>query len=374
MAFSPEDFNDPELQELWATAQERGSIFLGEVKERAKATGASLQEVLEWLESEGIIVVSEETDEFETFTTQQPVLSEEEDVVGKAIEDATEETPETGLGSSLRVLFRSLRYRESLSPKEEMALAQRAKEGDLSAREQLIEINIPVVLRIASEFSKLTAAPLEDLVQEGCIGLIKALDRYDWSRGVQLGTYAFWWIRQSIIRAVAEYTRLIHTPLYMIDALSQLMPAFQRLTRNLGREPTVEELASETGIPISRIEEALKIVPKPISLETPVDADEEMVLEDIVPDMKTLSPEDACWRSIARKHLRALLECLSEREREILKLRLGFVDGRPYTLKEISRILKITGEGVRHIEKKALAKLRRPRYQRLLQQLNELLS
>lgn len=384
MPLPSEAFNAPELQELWAMAQETRAVFLNEVKATAEALGTTLDELVDWLTTEGITILPEETEDGEEDAAflAEPPLEEDEGIEDRDMFEEIEEgdmneepLADTALSDPLQVLFQSLRWTRFLTPEEEIALAQRVQQGDLQAREQLIEANLRLVLSIAAEFAKRMVVPLEDLVQEGCLGLIRAVDRYDWRKGVRFSSYAVWWIRQSIVRAVAEHSRIIRLPFHLVEILAQVVATTQRLTQELGRAPTTDELANATGLPAERIEEVLLILPAPLSLETPVDEEEAMVLEDVVPDSQSASPEAAYWRMYAREQLRALLaESLSEREWEVIKLRFGLLDGRSYTLDEISRILKITREGVRHIEERALAKLRRPHYRKLLQQLNELFA
>jgi len=376
MPLPSDAFNVPELQELWATAQETKAVFLTDVKATAEATGTPLEELIEWLNEEGIMVLTDESeDETELVTdlTQEVSEGEEEDEleIAKVEPDDTD----TALLNPLQVLFKSLKWTRLLTPEEEVALFQRMHQGDDQAREQLIEANLRLVLSIASQFAQKSVVPFEDLVQEGCLGLIRAVDKFDWRRGTRFSTYAVWWIRQYIVRAIAEHSRFIHLPFHLVETLAQLVATTQRLAQELGRQPSNQEVADALGMPVERVEELTALLSPPLSLDMPVDEEEELVLEDIVPDPNAVSPEDAYLRAYAREQIRGILaEALTEREWEVIKLRYGLLDGRTYTLEEIGRMLKISGEAVRHIEQRALAKLRRPRYRKLLERLSELLA
>jgi RNA polymerase primary sigma factor len=371
-------FDIPELQELWATAQETKAVFLTDIKATAEAIGTSLEELIEWLKEEGITILTDDESEIgdglvSDLTVDTFELAEEgEDWETEKLEPM--ET-DTALVNPLQILFKSLKWTRLLTPEEEVALFQRMHQGDEKAREQLIEANLRLVLSIASQFAQKSVVPLEDLVQEGCLGLIRAVDKFDWRRGTRFSTYAVWWIRQYIVRAIAEHSRFIHLPFHLVETLAQLVAITQRLAQELGRQPSNQEVADVLGLPVERVEEMMVLLSPPLSLETPVDEEEELVLEDIIPDPSAISPEDAYYRAYAREQIRAILaESLTEREWEVIKLRYGLLDGRTYTLDEIGQMLKISGEAVRRIEQRALEKLRRPRYRKLLERLSELLA
>lgn len=372
-------FDVPEIQELWATAQETKAVFLSDVKATAEAVGASLEELIEWLTEEGIIILTDDEGE----DVSQLLMDEETEEVFEP-DDREEdwgiakgEETDTALANPLEVLFRSIKWTRLLTPEEEVALFQKMNQGDDKAREQLIEANLRLVLSIASQFAQKSVVPLEDLIQEGCLGLIKAIDKFDWCRGTRFSTYAVWWIRQYIVRAIAEHSRFIHLPFHLVESLAQIIATSRRLAQELRRQPSNQEVADALGLSVERVElmMALLFLP-PISLDTPVDEEgEEMVLEDIVPDPNAVSPEDAYFRAYAREQISAILaKSLTEREWEVIKLRYGLLDGRIYTLDEIGKILKISGEAVRRVEQRALEKLRRPRYRKLLRRLGEFLT
>jgi RNA polymerase primary sigma factor len=369
-------FDHPEIQALWAMAQETKAVFFSDVKATADAVGLSPEAIAEWLQEEGILVLPEGMGEEvgeEAFGDE--TVSEEEGTEDflSSEESLSEAEVSDGVPSPLDTLFRSLRWKTPITPEEERALFQRVQQGDLEARERLIEGNLRLVMSVALDFANRSVVPLEDLVQEGCLGLIRAVDRYDWRKGTRFSTYAVWWIRQYIVRAIAEQSRLIHLPFHLVETLSQVMAVTQRLTQELGRPPTPAEIAEETGLSPEKVEELQALVPTTLSLDLPVDEEEQLVLEDIIPDPNAPSPEDVFWRNYARERLRAFLEAhLNEREWQVLQLRFGLLDGRTYTLDEIGQMFKITGEAVRHIEQRALEKLRGHR--KLLERLAELMA
>ncbi len=367
-------FDRPELQTLWAMAQETKAVLFSDVKAAAESSGVPVEEVAEWLQEEGILVLPESDADTED-ADEELMGRDDEPTDDLAAESADEEgyRQRDGIPSSIEVLFRSLRWKTPLTPDEEIRLFHCVRQGDMEARERLIESNLRLVMSVALEFANRSVVPLEDLVQEGCLGLIRAVDRYDWQRGTRFSTYAVWWIRQYIVRAIAEQSRLIHLPFHLVETLSQVMAVAQRLTQELGRTPTPAEIAEETGLSPEKVEELQALVPAPLSLDLPVDEEEQLLLEDILPDPNMPSPEDAYWRNYARERLRAFLEAhLNEREWQVLQLRFGLLDGRTYTLDEIGQMFKITGEAVRHIEQRALEKLRG--HQKLLERLAELMA
>ncbi|MCS7223819.1 MAG: sigma-70 family RNA polymerase sigma factor [Armatimonadetes bacterium] len=344
--------SDP-LDDWLALTRALGAVPFELVEETAQQMGVATDDLLDLLQREGVQV-----DASEEFFQEQAERAEGEDK-----EDWGRDQE---LAEPLRVLLSQIGIRRLLNLEEEIFLAQRAQEGDGEARRLLIEANIPLVIKIASEFHRRGLPSLEDMVQDGCIGLIRAVDRYDWRKGYRLGTYAVWWIRQQILRGLAEQTRLIRIPYPMVETLSQLNRASHQLRQELGREPTVEELAGETGLSQEQIREALSVVPTITSLEAPVGEEEDLSVEEVLADPTALSPETEFLRSLARRHLLELLEVLTEREREVLKLRYGLIDGKTRTLEEVSRILRITQEGARHLESRGLAKLRDPQYRQIL--------
>ncbi|SNB67409.1 RNA polymerase sigma factor [Thermoflexus hugenholtzii] len=253
-----------------------------------------------------------------------------------------------------------------LSPEERRRLEEIVADGR-AAQEHLILANTRLVISVAKKYAG-RGLPLSDLIQEGNIGLIRAVKKFDWRRGHKFSTYATWWIRQAVTRAIADQSRTIRVPVHMGDQINKLMRLQQQLAQELGREPTPEELAEAMGIPRARAEQLLQMARQPLSLETPTDDEEESVLGDFIEDRGTASPAEAVSQQMLREILHEALATLSPREARILQLRYGLADGRPYTLEEVGRKLGVTRERVRQIEAQALARLRHPTYARKLRE------
>jgi len=255
---------------------------------------------------------------------------------------------------------------EGLSPEERRRLEEIVADGR-AAQEHLILANTRLVISVAKKYAG-RGLPLSDLIQEGNIGLIRAVKKFDWRRGHKFSTYATWWIRQAVTRAIADQSRTIRVPVHMGDQINKLMRLQQQLAQELGREPTPEELAEAMGIPRARAEQLLQMARQPLSLETPTDDEEESVLGDFIEDRGTASPAEAVSQQMLREILHEALATLSPREARILQLRYGLADGRSYTLEEVGRKLGVTRERVRQIEAQALARLRHPTYARKLRE------
>ncbi|WP_352428204.1 sigma-70 family RNA polymerase sigma factor [Thermoflexus sp.] len=254
----------------------------------------------------------------------------------------------------------------NLSPEERRQLEALAADGR-AAQEHLILANTRLVISVAKKYAG-RGLPLSDLIQEGNIGLIRAVKKFDWRRGHKFSTYATWWIRQAVTRAIADQSRTIRVPVHMGDQIHRLLRLQHQLAQELGRDPTPEELAEAMGIPRSRVEQLLQMARQPISLETPTDDEEESVLGDFIEDRGTTPPAEAVNQQMLREILQEALATLSPREVRILKLRYGLADGRSYTLEEVGRKLGVTRERVRQIEAQALARLRHPHYARRLRE------
>jgi RNA polymerase primary sigma factor len=253
-----------------------------------------------------------------------------------------------------------------LSPEERRRLEEIVADGR-AAQEHLILANTRLVISVAKKYAG-RGLPLSDLIQEGNIGLIRAVKKFDWRRGHKFSTYATWWIRQAVTRAIADQSRTIRVPVHMGDQINKLMRLQQQLAQELGREPTPEELSEAMGIPRARAEQLLQMARQPLSLETPTDDEEESVLGDFIEDRGTASPAEAVSQQMLREILHEALATLSPREARILQLRYGLADGRSYTLEEVGRKLGVTRERVRQIEAQALARLRHPTYARKLRE------
>ena len=259
----------------------------------------------------------------------------------------------------VRMYFKEIGKVPLLTAEEERDLAIRIEQGDEEAKKKLCESNLRLVVSIARRYLNRGLSFL-DLIQEGNLGLIKAVEKFDYTKGYKFSTYATWWIRQAITRSIADQARTIRIPVHMVETINKLIRISRQLLQEYGREPTSEEIAKEMGISVEKVREIKKISQDPVSLETPIGEEEDSHLGDFIPDEDIPSPVDAAAYSMLQKQLREVLDTLSEREKKVLILRFGLDDGRPRTLEEVGREFNVTRERIRQIEAKALRKLRHP--------------
>ncbi len=259
----------------------------------------------------------------------------------------------------VRMYLREIGRVPLLSAAQEVALAKRMEAGDEEARRHLTEANLRLVVSVAKKYIG-RGMSLLDLIQEGNIGLIRAVEKFDFRKGFKFSTYATWWIRQAITRAIADQARTIRIPVHMVETINRLIRTSRRLVQELGRDPTSDEIAREMGLPAEKVREIIKISQEPVSLETPIGEEEDSHLGDFIEDQKALAPADAASHQLLKEQVEDVLDSLTQRERRVLQLRFGLDDGRSRTLEEVGREFGVTRERIRQIEAKALRKLRHP--------------
>ncbi len=352
---SPDDEEgllDAKLNELAEMSKAKGYVtsvdvisLLGDLARDPE----QLEAMLDQLESMGVRVAADDQDGMAQQETASPVA---------APRVQTSPSDDVNLIDPIRMYLKEIGKIPLLTAEEEVELAKRIEQGDQAAKDQLIKANLRLVVSIAGHYNNRGMLYL-DLIQEGNMGLIKAADKFDYSKGFKFSTYATWWIRQSITRALADQARTIRIPVHMVETINRLIRTSRQLMQEYGREPTTAEIAAAMHLPESRVEEIIKIAQDPVSLETPIGEEEDSHLGDFIPDETALAPADAAFETLQREQLMELLnEKLTERERRVLILRYGLDGGRQYTLEEVGEKFHVTRERIRQIEAKALRKLR----------------
>ncbi|MBR2310614.1 MAG: RNA polymerase sigma factor RpoD [Oscillospiraceae bacterium] len=279
---------------------------------------------------------------------------EEEDLI-----DPVDLAAEYSLDDPVRMYLKEIGQVKLLSAEEEVELAKRVAEGDQKAKNKLTEANLRLVVSIAKKYSG-RGLHILDLIQEGNTGLIRAVDKFDWTKGNKFSTYATWWIRQAITRAIADQARTIRVPVHMVEVINKATRCNRKLVQELGREPTVEEIAAELNLPVEKIIEANRTAADTLSLDTPVGDEEDTSIGSFVEDERTPGPADATSNALLAEALKEILDTLTEREADVLRMRFGMYDGRTHTLEEVGQIFGVTRERIRQIENKAIRKLRHP--------------
>ena len=323
-----------------------------------------MEKVYEYLEAMNIDVLRIGNDDDLDADIDDLILAEEEEEVDMEKIDLS--VPDgISIEDPVRMYLKEIGKVPLLSAEEEIDLAKRMAEGDESAKKRLAEANLRLVVSIAKRYVGRGMLFL-DLIQEGNLGLIKAVEKFDYQKGFKFSTYATWWIRQAITRAIADQARTIRIPVHMVETINKLIRVSRQLLQELGREPTPEEIAEEMNMPVERVREILKISQEPVSLETPIGEEEDSHLGDFIQDDNVPVPADAAAFSLLKEQLNEVLGTLTEREQKVLRLRFGLDDGRARTLEEVGKEFNVTRERIRQIEAKALRKLRHPSRSRKL--------
>lgn len=350
--------------------KQKNVVELQEIKEvfqKGSLTPAQLEGIVSYLEERKIdvLTMSEiDSDEIE----QSDVFPGE---VEKEYEGKREDEPEilhSERGSAedpVRMYLKEIGRIPLLSSEEEIELAKRMEMGDEEAKKKLSEANLRLTVSIAKRYSG-RGMQFLDLIQEGNLGLIKAVEKFDYRKGYKFSTYATWWIRQSITRAIADQARTIRIPVHMVETMNRVNRTSRRLLQEYGREPTPEEIAVTMNLPVERILEVSKISQEPVSLETPIGEEEDSHLGDFIQDEHVPVPSEEAAHTLLREQLEEVMDTLSDREQKVLALRFGLEDGKPHTLEEVGRDFQVTRERIRQIEAKALRKLRHPTRSRKL--------
>ena len=337
-------------------AKKSGKITYGELANQLEDISPDqIDKVFDVFEELGVDVLKDDIDD------EEPELEDLEEVENLKLDDISNindvEGPNTD--DPVRMYLREIGRIPLLTSEEELDLAKRVLENDEEAKKKLAESNLRLVVSIAKKYVGRGMLFL-DLIQEGNMGLIKAVDKFDYKKGFKFSTYATWWIRQAITRAIADQARTIRVPVHMVETINKLIRTSRHLLQQLGREPTPEEIAEEMEIPVEKVMEIQKIAQDPVSLETPIGEEDDSHLGDFIPDDESPAPQDSAAYTLLKEQLEEVMSTLTPREAKVLKLRFGLEDGKARTLEEVGREFQVTRERIRQIEAKALRKLRHP--------------
>ena len=347
---------EEKLNNIIKKAKEKGKITYGELaSELDDANTEQIDKVFDAFEDMGVSVLKEDDLDLE-----EPDIDELEAVEDIKVEDIDLASMEgINIDDPVRMYLREIGRIPLLSYDEELELAKKVLAGDEAAKQKLAESNLRLVVSIAKKYVGRGMLFL-DLIQEGNMGLIKAVEKFDYTKGYKFSTYATWWIRQAITRAIADQARTIRIPVHMVETINKLIRTSRHLLQQLGREPTPEEIAAEMEIPVEKVTEIQKIAQDPVSLETPIGEEDDSHLGDFIQDDDSPAPQDAAAYTLLREQLEEVMKTLTPREAKVLKLRFGLEDGKSRTLEEVGKEFNVTRERIRQIEAKALRKLRHP--------------
>lgn len=357
---------EEKLKELLALGKKKKNILeiqeINEIFADMELEPEQMEKVFEYLEGQNIDVLRingdvDDDDDLEVVITEEDEVDVEK--IDLSVPDGI------SIEDPVRMYLKEIGKVPLLSAEEEIELAKRTAEGDEDAKKRLAEANLRLVVSIAKRYVGRGMLFL-DLIQEGNLGLIKAVEKFDYEKGFKFSTYATWWIRQAITRAIADQARTIRIPVHMVETINKLIRVSRQLLQELGREPSPEEIAEELDMPVERVREILKISQEPVSLETPIGEEEDSHLGDFIQDDNVPVPAEAAAATLLKEQLGEVLNTLTDREQKVLRLRFGMNDGRARTLEEVGKEFDVTRERIRQIEAKALRKLRHPSRSRKL--------
>jgi RNA polymerase primary sigma factor len=353
------------LDELYEYGKSKGTLTYKEIMDRLmelQMDSDQLDRVLETLDAYGVSVVNDFAEDTVSISDDQAadVAAATAAADESAIDPIDLSIPEgISIDDPVRMYLKEIGKVPLLTAEEEIEIAKRLEAGDESAKQKLAEANLRLVVSIAKRYVGRGMLFL-DLIQEGNLGLIKAVEKFDYRKGFKFSTYATWWIRQAITRAIADQARTIRIPVHMVETINKLIRVSRQLLQQYGREPTPEEIAAEMGISEAKVREIIKIAQEPVSLETPIGEEEDSHLGDFIPDDDAPAPAEAASFTLMKEQLMDVLDTLTPREEKVLRLRFGLDDGHQRTLEEVGKEFNVTRERIRQIEAKALRKLRHP--------------
>lgn len=341
------------IQDLLEQGKVKGKLSAKEVTdllEELEFNAEQMETLYDSLETLNIEVIEDYTPEYDIdYLTENTLIENETAYIADGI----------NIDDPVKVYLKEIGRVPLLTNEDELVLAERMLEGDPYAKKRLSEANLRLVVSIAKRYVG-RGMQFLDLIQEGNLGLIKAVDKFDYTKGFKFSTYATWWIRQAITRAIADQARTIRIPVHLVETINKVKKVSSQLLHQNGHEPSAEEIAEALEMPLDKVREIIRVAQEPVSLETPIGEEEDSHLGDFIPDDDALAPADAASNILLREQLSSVLSSLTDREEKVLRLRFGLVDGRQRTLEEVGQVFNVTRERIRQIEAKALRKLRHP--------------